>query len=196
MVTATGTSRRSVTPGVVALGALAGGIAGCYVLVLQGAVTLDLGIGRRVRPLGPLHLHIEAPRETVFAVIAGPYLGRTPRAMADKLNVLERSTDMALAMHTTTVRGGLKARTLETVRFEPPERICFRLVRGPVPHVVEAFELRTTDGATDLEYRGELGTDLWRAGELWGDRVAQSWESAVRTSMDSIRVESERRHGS
>ena len=61
---------------------------------------------------------------------------------------------------------------------------------------VEAFELRTTDGATDFEYRGELGTDLWRAGELWGDRVAQSWESAVRTSMDSIRVESERRHGS
>jgi hypothetical protein len=28
------------------------------------------------------------------------------------------------------------------VRFERPERITFRLVRGPVPHVVETYELR------------------------------------------------------
>jgi hypothetical protein len=196
MVTGNGTRRRPVAPTLVALAALAGGVAGCYVLVAQGAVTLDLGIGRRVRPLGPLHVHIEAPRETVFAVIAGPYLGRTPRAMAAKLHVLERSTDMALAMHTTTVRAGLKAKTLEAVRFEHPERVSFRLVRGPVPYVVETFELLATDGATDLEYRGELGTDLWRAGEVWGHRVARSWEGAVQASMDSIRVEAERRNRS
>jgi len=188
------TRRSRTAPTVVAFAGLAGGMAGCYVLVVQGALTLDLGIGRRVRTLGPLNVRIEAPRETVFAVIAGPYLGRTPRAMADKLHVLERSSDMALAMHTTTVFAGLKAKTLETVRFERPERISFRLVRGPVPYVVETFELRATDAATELEYRGELGTDLWRAGELWGNRVARVWEHAVQTSMDSIRAESERRH--
>jgi hypothetical protein len=141
-------------------------------------------------------VYIDAPRETVFAVIAGPYLGRTPRAMADEPHVLERSTDMALATHTTTVFAGLKAKTLETVRFEPPERVSFRLVRGPVPHVVETFELRATDAATELEYRGELGTDLWRAGELWGNRVARTWERVVQASMHSIRAESERRHRS
>jgi hypothetical protein len=32
---------------------------------------------------------------------------------------------------------------VETVRFTPPERVDFRLVRGPVPHVVETFLLAT-----------------------------------------------------
>jgi hypothetical protein len=179
---------------IVPLVGLAGGVAGCYVLTVQGALTLDLRVGRRVRPLGPLRMHIEAPRETVFGVIAGPYLGRTPRAMADKLQVQERSTDMVLATHITHAFAGLKAKTVETVRFEHPERISFRLVRGPVPHVVEVFELRAADGGTDFEYRGELGTDLWRIGEWWGDRVARAWERAVASSIEGIRAESERRH--
>jgi hypothetical protein len=196
MVTSNLSRRGWLAPGAVSLAGLAGAIIGSYVLVVQGTLTLDVGIGRRTRPLGPLRVHIEAPRDTVFAVIAGPYLGRTPRAMADKLHVLERSNDMALAMHTTTAFAGLKAKTLETVRFEPPERISFRLVRGPVPYVVETFELRATDATTDLEYGGELGTDFWRAGELWGNRVARAWERAVQASMDSIRAESERRHRS
>jgi hypothetical protein len=32
---------------------------------------------------------LPAPPETVFDVIAGPYLGQTPHAMADELRVLE-----------------------------------------------------------------------------------------------------------
>jgi len=181
---------RRVAP-LVGLGA---SVAAGYVLVVQGALTLDLGVGRRVRPLGPLRLHIAATRETVFDVIAGPYLGRTPRAMATKLQVLERSTDMILAAHFTEVLGGLKAKTVETVRFERPERISFRLVRGPVPHVIEVFELRAVDGGTDFEYRGELGTDLWQAGQWWGARVANAWERAVARSVEDIRTEAERRH--
>jgi hypothetical protein len=43
--------------------------------------------------LGPLRMSIAAPRETVFDVIAAPYLGRTPRAMGAKLDVLERGSD-------------------------------------------------------------------------------------------------------
>lgn len=41
-----------------------------------GSVTLNLGIGRSTRPLGPLTIRIDAPRETVFDVIAEPYLQR------------------------------------------------------------------------------------------------------------------------
>ncbi len=55
-----------------------------YLLLVRGALTLDLGVGRRVRPLGPIMRTIAAPPEVVFDVIAGPYLGRTPRAMHDK----------------------------------------------------------------------------------------------------------------
>src|ERR671923_2433625 len=114
--------------------------AGGYLLVARGALTLDLGVGRRSRPLGPIERTIAAPPETVFDVIAGPYLGRTPRAMADKLQVWERGSDMVLAAHFTAVKCGTTT-TLETVRFTRPERIDFRLVRGPVPHLSESFLL-------------------------------------------------------
>jgi hypothetical protein len=121
---------------------------GLYVLVVRGALTLDLGIGRRVRPLGPQEIRVAAPREVLFDVIAGPYR-RTPRAMADKLEVLERSEDMVLAAHHTPVAFGLRATTVETVRFERPARISFRLLRGPVPHVLETFELTEASDAAE-----------------------------------------------
>ena len=58
-------------------------------------------------------------------------------------------------------RLGLVAQTVETVRFTRPERVDFRLVRGPVPHVVEAFVLtEAADGSgTRLAYDGEIGAD-------------------------------------
>jgi hypothetical protein len=78
-----------------------------YVGLVTGACPLDLGIGRRTRPLGPQHLEVAAPRETVFDLIAGPYLDRTPRALADKVRVLERGSDMVLAAHFTPLGGRL-----------------------------------------------------------------------------------------
>ncbi|MEO8898920.1 MAG: SRPBCC family protein [Candidatus Dormibacter sp.] len=164
-----------------------------YVLVVRGALTLDLGVGRRTRALGPLRASIAAPPDTVFDVIAGPYLGRTPKAMESKLRVLERGADLVLAAHRTPLPAGLVATTVETVRFERPHRIDFRLVRGPVPHVVETFELRRIGDGTEFVYSGELGTDLWGAGVWWGDRVAVKWERVVEDSIASIKTEAERR---
>jgi Polyketide cyclase / dehydrase and lipid transport len=173
------------------LALLTGGFGG-YLLLVRGALTVDLGVGRRIRPLGPLTARIAAPPETVFDVVAAPYLSRTPRAMRDKLEVLERGSDMVLAAHFTRV-GRLTATTVETVRFERPHRISFRVVRGPVPHVVERFKLEPADGGTTLVYTGELGTDLWRLGQWWGDRVAAPWERTVAASLESTRAEAERR---
>jgi len=172
---------------------LAGVAGGGYALLVRGALTLDLGVGRRTRPLGPIERTIAAPPETVFEVIAAPYLGRTPRAMADKLQVWERSGDMALAAHFTT-SGRVRTTTVETVRFERPHRISFRLLRGPVPHVAETYELLgAAGGGTRFVYSGELGTDLWALGRWWGDRVARPWERAVAGSLDQIQAEAERR---
>ena len=178
---------------VISAAAVAGGVATGYALLVSGALTVDLGVGRRVRPLGPLRMHVEAGPETVFDVIAGPYLAKTPRAFADKLNVIVRGTDVVLAEHFTPVAFGLRATTVETVQFDRPQRISFRLVRGPVPYVTETYELHAVDHGTDFEYRGELGTDLWQAGQWWGRRVARSWERAVAHSLDGIKVEAERR---
>ena len=170
--------------------------AGAYVLLVRGDLTLDVRVGRRVRPLGPQRLHIASPRETVFDVIAKPYLGRTPRAMQDKFSVLERGSDMVLAAHYTPVLGKLTATTVETVRFQAPSLVAFRLVRGPVPHVSETFELaEASDGGTDFTYAGELGTDFWAVGAWWGDRVAASWEQAVEHSLAGVKTEAERRAG-
>jgi hypothetical protein len=168
-------------------------VGGAYLGLVTGAVPIDLGIGRRTRPLGPLRIDIAAPRELVFEVTATPYAERQPRAMAEKVRVLERGTDMVLAAHRTPVRGRLVATTVETVRFTRPERIDFRLVRGPVPHVVERFVLSPSDAGTRLEYRGELGTDLWALGQRWGDVVADKWVQVVADSFDAIKVEAERR---
>jgi len=166
-----------------------------WALVVRGSLAPDLGIGRRYRRLGPLTFRIAAPRDVVFDVVSGPYLGRTPRALSRKLEVLERGEDVVLAAHYTRAYG-LTATTVETVRFERPERVHFRLVRGPVPHVLETFELRDVDGETELEYTGELGADLWLLGSLWGAAVARTWEATVAASLEAVRAEAGRRAAS
>ena len=163
-----------------------------YRLLASGALTVDVGVGRGTQPLGPLVQTIQAARELVFDVVAAPYLGRTPRAMADKLAVWERGSDMVLAAHFTPVKCGTTT-TLETIRFQRPERIDFRLVRGPVPHITESFLFSENGAATQLRWHGELGTDLWAIGEWWGSRVALAWTHAVRTSLQEIAAEAERR---
>lgn len=163
-----------------------------YRLLATGALTIDVGVGRRIRSLGPVSWQIAASPELVFDVIAAPYLGPTPRALRDKLQVWERGSDMVLAAHFTQVKCGVTT-TVETVRFTRPERIDFRVVRGPVPHLVEAFVLEEDEGVTKLTWQGELGTDLWSLGAWWGDRVARAWERAVRASLEPVVAEAERR---
>jgi Polyketide cyclase / dehydrase and lipid transport len=164
-----------------------------YGLVVGGQLTLDTGIGRRSRPLGPLTVLIAAEPEIVFDVIASPYLGRTPRALSGEIEVLERTGEMVLAAHRTPVAGGLVTTTVETVKFDRPHAVTFRLVRGPVPHVVERFDLVADAGATRLEYTGQMGTDFWAVGRAWGAVVAKKWVATVEGSLDRIRAEAERR---
>lgn len=171
--------------GLVGAAAVAG-----YVGLVTGKAPIDLGIGRRVHPLGPFSVDIAADRELVFDIIAQPYLGRTTRAMAEKIQVLERGSDLVLAAHRTPVKHGLVAVTVETVRFTRPERVDFRLVRGPVPHVIERFELT---GNTTLSYSGEIGADLWALGDAWARRVGRQWERVVAASFAAIQTEAERR---
>jgi hypothetical protein len=165
-----------------------------YLGLVTGALTVDLGWGRRVQALGPLTVSIAASRGEVFDVLAAPYLGRATRALREKVEVVERGTDMVLASHKTPVGRRLTAVTVETVRFSRPDRIDFRLLRGPVPHVVESFVLSDeSDSTTRLAYSGELGTDGWWVGARWGDLVARQWNAAVRSTFAAVKAEAERR---
>lgn len=164
-----------------------------YLGLVTGRLTLDLGIGRRTRRLGPLEVDIAAPLAVVFAVAAAPYAERKPRALREKVEILERTEHMVLAAHRTPIGGGLTAITVETVTLDPPHRIGFRLLRGPVPHVVETFTFAATNSGTRLRYDGDLGTDLGALGESWGGIVARTWLAAVQRSLDDIKTEAQRR---
>ncbi len=165
-----------------------------YWLVVSGKLTLDTGVGRRTRPLGPLTVEMAADPGTVFDVIAAPYLGRTPHALRGEIEVLERGTDMVVAAHRTPVAGGLVTTTVESVRFDRPRSVHFRLLRGPVPGVSETFTI-TGSGArsTRLDYTGELSTDGYAPGAWWGALVARTWVATVAASLERIRTEAERR---
>jgi len=169
------------------------GIAG-YLGLVTGRLSIDLGIGRRMRPLGPQTVDIEAPRDLVFDVIAQPYVGRATRAQQERIQVLERSAGMVLAVHRTPIGRRLIAETVETVVFTRPGTIDFRLVRGPVPHVRERFSLIGDGEHTRLEYTGEMGSDGWALGDSWAAVVARRWEATVAAALASVKSEAERRH--
>lgn len=182
-----------VIVGAVVVVALLTAVAGIYLGAVTGALVVNTGWGRRTRPLGPLSLDIAAERDTVYALLTQPYLDRTTRALAEKVQVIERGADMVLAAHRTPIRGTLIAVTVETVRFTANERIDFRLLLGPVPYVVEQFLLADTEQGCRLDYTGELGTDFAALGAWWGNIVARRWEATVKASMQAVKIEAERR---
>ena len=162
-------------------------------LVSRGRIYLDLGWGRSLHALGPITVEINAPRNLVFEQISSPYLGQTPAGLRSKLRVLERASDLAVAEHRTKLPL-MDAVTVEAVHFEPPGRISFRLLQGPVPHVSEEFLLEEVGSGTALSYQGELGADLWLLGRIYGGSIVRpAWERTVAASLDDIRKGAEQR---
>jgi hypothetical protein len=172
------------------LGILTGVLVGAW---LVGRLTLDLGWGRTVHPLGPIHVPIEAPRGLVFDVVSSPYLGRAPRDLGDRLEVLDHGTDLVVAEHHTRL-SLFTSSTLESVSFEAPERISFRLLRGVAPSVSEEFTFEETDAVTVMSYRGELAMDFWILGRVSGRfLVKPAWEKVVRRHLGDVKAMSEKR---
>jgi hypothetical protein len=52
--------------------------------------------------------------------------------------------------------------------IQAPQEIAFDVIAGPVPHLLETFQLSPTDTGSELRWQGELGTDLWALGQWWG----------------------------
>lgn len=162
-------------------------------MISRGRIHLDLGWGRTMHPLGPITVDIDAPRGVVFEQISSPYLGRTPGSLARKLRVLESDEDLVVAEHRTPV-ALMDAITVEAVRFEPPSLITFRLLQGPVPHVVEEFLLEERDSSTTLTYRGQMGADLWLPGSLYVRKLVKPiWEGTVSDTLEQIKQGAEKR---
>jgi hypothetical protein len=179
----------------IALGILAAllivGMAGGFLLLAMGRLNLDLGWGRSLHQLGPIELRIAAPRSLVFEMISEPYLGQTPRASG--IEVLARGDDIAVATHDTKVHF-YYSRTVEVITFEAPSRVGFRHLAGPVPHAVEQFALKESEGVTELRYGGEVGIDFFLLGRLAGRHwVRPQWERAVHEHLEDLKERAERR---
>ena len=165
--------------------------AGAFLLLAMGRLTLDLRWGRSVHPLGPITFQIEAPRDLVFEIITAPYTGRAPSDSG--IDVLARSDELVVAAHHTQVHF-YTARTVEIVVFEPPRRVGFRHLAGPVPYAVEQFELDESDGRTELHYTGEVGIDFFVLGRLAARHwVRPQWERAVREHLERVKGSAEQR---
>ena len=165
--------------------------AGAFLLLAMGRLTLDLRWGRSVHPLGPITFQIEAPRDLVFEIITAPYTGRAPSDSG--IDVLARSDELVVAAHHTQVHF-YTARTVEIVVFEPPRRVGFRHLAGPVPYAVEQFELDESGGRTELRYTGEVGIDFFVLGRLAARHwVRPQWERAVREHLEGVKGSAEQR---
>jgi hypothetical protein len=179
-----------ITVGVLAA-LLIASAAGGFLLLAMGRLHLDLGWGRSIHELGPLTIRIAAPRELVFEIISAPYLGRAPGASG--IEIVARSDALVVAAHHTKVHF-YTARTVEMVDFEPPGRVGFTHLTGPVPHAVEEFRLEEIDGGTELRYGGQVGIDFFALGRIAGRYwVRPQWERAVRGHLDDLRNRAELR---
>ena len=75
-----------------------------------------------------------------------------------------RDDDTIVAEFKTKV-GPLTYTTVEEVVLEPPDRISFTHLKGPLHYAWEQFELRNVDGDMELVHRGEF---VWHRFPLVG----------------------------
>jgi hypothetical protein len=183
--------------GWIAAGTAAGvgaAIAGGYVGVVTGALAIDLGVGRRTRALGTQTVKIGAPRGRRSSTSSPPGTWRASRG------TLRRRFGCWSAAP-TWCWPPIAHRCVD--RWWPPRsKPSGSPGRSGWTSGWSAARCRTsssgstltaTNTGTTLDYRGELGTDLWRIGQRWGDLVADQWERAVATSLEVIKAEAERR---
>lgn len=98
---------------------------------------------------GPIQLArqgvtVAAPRGLCFEVVASA--GET----------LEERPDGAKVVRFTTELRRRQVPTTELVVAEPPDRIRYRWLEGPLPEVEEAISFKEAGGATELVYEGRF----------------------------------------
>lgn len=101
-----------------------------------------------------------APQALCFEVVAAA--GRVKEKRSDIERVVEFTSDFK----------GREVVTVELVRLEPPDRIRYQWLEGPLPYVEEQISFEQTGSdTTDLVYEGRFavsrGLGGWMVGRLW-----------------------------
>lgn len=105
--------------------------------------------------LRPHRVLIHAPRDMVYQKMSSIGSGRLPGDNNESSRVLCRDGNNIIAEFRTRA-GPFSYTTIEQVTLEPPERISFRHLSGPLHDAREAFEFRDVDGDTELVHTGEF----------------------------------------
>ena len=132
---------------------------------------------------------IKAPREMVYQKMTSFGRGRLQGEASESSRVLSRDGD-TLIVEFKTRAGPFTYTTLEQVALEPPHRISFEHLKGPLHYAREEFVLNDVDGDTELVHRGEF---IWRrlplVGWLGGILYTRpTFERTLRKHMEQIRI--------
>jgi hypothetical protein len=113
---------------------------------------MDIGLKYRC-------VRVEAPRGLCFEVVAAA--GRTRDELSEIERIVEFRTDYK----------GREIVTLERVELDPPVRIDYRWIEGPLPEVTETISFEEVGpGTTDMRYCGRFeprrGAFRWLVGRF------------------------------
>ncbi len=109
-------------------------------------------------------VHIKAPREMVFQKLSSFGRGQLKGDNNESSKVLSRDGDTIIAEFKTRA-GPFTYTTVEEITLEPPDRITFRHLTGPLHYAWEEFVFNDVDGDTELVHNGEF---IWRRLPLVG----------------------------
>ncbi len=107
---------------------------------------------------------IKAPRELVFQMMSSIGRGGIKGDTNESSSVLCRDGDHMIAQFKTKA-GPMSYTTIEEIDFEPPERITFKHLSGPLHYAWEEFVYRDVDGDTEVVHNGEF---IWHPFPLIG----------------------------
>ena len=103
--------------------------------------------------LSSYSVRIIAPRKLVFQLMSSFGMGGDMGASGESSRVVHRDGDRLVAEFRSPA-GWLTVSTLEEVVLEPPDRIRFRHLRGPLQSAREEFVLKSVGGEKELTHHG------------------------------------------
>lgn len=111
--------------------------------------------GEMSEPIPPVHIEINAPRELVFEM-ASAVGGSLPDGPPHASELIRRDGNVLVVRFSAPAPFRFFG-FLEEVTLSAPSRIDYRVLEGPLDHVVEWLDFAEDGGTTTVTYAGEVG---------------------------------------
>ncbi len=137
---------------------------------------------------------IKAPRELVYQKMSSFGRGKLQGDNNESSRVICRDGNNIIGEFKTRA-GPISYTTIEQVTLEPPDRIIFKHLKGPLHYAWEEFVFNDVDGDTELMHNGEF---IWHWFPLLGwlsgiFYTKPMFERAIEKHMQEIKIGCEAR---